>query len=45
MTQPLSFHLPCTDILEVDTFNTVQDDSDDELHTFDVFSPLGIEPD
>ena len=41
-TQPLSFHLPCTDILDVDT--TVQDDSDDELPTFDVFSSLGIEP-
>ena len=44
-TQPLSFHLLCTDILEVNTFSTVQDDSDDELPTFDVFSPLGIEPD
>lgn len=42
-TQPLSFHLPCTDILDVDS--SVQDDSDDELPTFDVFSSLGFEPD
>ena len=40
--QPLSFHLPCEDILDVDS--TVQDDSDDEVPTFDVFSSLGIEP-
>ncbi|XP_020622992.1 uncharacterized protein LOC110060547 [Orbicella faveolata] len=41
-TQPLSFHLPCTDILDLDS--TLQDDTDDELPTFDVFSSLGIEP-
>ena len=43
-TRPLSFHQPCTDILDVDTCSTVQDDSDDELPTFDVFSSLGFEP-
>ena len=39
--QPLSFHQPWTDILDVDS--TVQDDTDNELPTFDVFSSLGIE--
>jgi len=41
-TQRLSFHLPCSDILDLDS--TLQDDTDDELPTFDVFSSLGIEP-
>ena len=41
-TQLLSFHLPCTDTLDVDS--TVQDGSGDEFPTFDVFSSLGIEP-
>jgi len=37
----LSSHQPCTDILHVDSPG--QDDTDDELPTFDVFSSLGIE--
>lgn len=41
-TQRLPFHLPCSDILDLDS--TLQDDTDDELPTFDVFSSLGIEP-
>ena len=35
-SQPLSSHLPCTDILDLSS--TVEDDSDDELPTFDLFS-------
>ena len=40
--QSLSSHLPCTDILGLN--GTVQDDGDDELPTFDVFSSFGIQP-
>lgn len=40
--QPLSSHLPCTDMLDLN--GSVEDDSDDELPTFDVCSSLGIEP-
>ena len=40
--QPLSSHVHCTDIL--DSNDIMEDDGDDELPTFDVFSSLGIEP-
>lgn len=40
--QPLSSRLPCTDTLDLN--GSVEDDSDDELPTFDVCSSLGIEP-